>query len=271
MEDKVTSLHEAAALVERGCILALGGMTLYRRPVALVWELLRSEPRPTNLTLLCFTASYESDLLIGAGMVSAVRSCYFGLEVFGLAPMFTEAANEGTINVIEETEASLSFGMRAHLANVSFMPGYAWIGTDLPHLRPDVQIIEDPYNPGQKLVAFPAISWDVAVIHALQADRRGNARLNANSAVDGELALGATEHVIITAEEIVEDFHDRVEIPGAVVSAVVHAPHGAWPTSCYPHYPLGGNEILRYIDSCNRGEFSAYVADLNTIESRNSH
>jgi glutaconate CoA-transferase subunit A len=262
MEDKVTSLHDAASLVESGCTLALGGMTLYRRPVALVRALLQADPRPTSMTLLCFTASYESDLLIGAGMVSAVRSCYFGMEVFGLAPMFTQAANQGRIEVVEETEASLSFGMRAHLANVSFMPGYAWVGTDLPQLRPDVKIIDDPYDPGQKLAAFPAISWDVAVIHALQADRRGNARLNANSAVDGELALGATRHVIITTEEIVDRFDERVEIPGAVVSAVVHTPQGAWPTSCYPHYPLGGSELLRYIDACNSGQFDSYLASL---------
>ena len=266
MEDKLTSLQDAASLVKSGWTLALGGMTLYRRPVALVRALLQAELRLTDLTLLCFTASYESDLLVGAGMVSTVRSCYFGMEIFGLAPMFTEAANQGRIRIIEETEASLSFGMRAHLANVSFMPGYAWVGTDLPRLRPDVQIIDDPYEPGQKLAAFPAISWDVAVIHALQADRRGNARLNANIAVDAELALGATKHVIVTAEEIVDGFTERVEIPGAVVSAVVHAPQGAWPTSCYPHYPLSGGEILRYIEACNNRQFEAYIAEMMAPE-----
>lgn len=262
MENKLTTLAEAASLVEPSSTLALGGMTLYRRPVAFVRALLNADPRPTDLTLLCFTASYESDLLVGAGMVSAVRSCYFGLEIFGLAPMFTEGVNHGLLRVIEETEASLSFGMRAHLANVSFMPGYAWIGTDLPRLRPDVKIIEDPYNPGQQLAAFPAIPWDVAVIHTLKADPSGNALLNANEAVDGELALGATKHVIITTEEIVEGFDHRVEIPGAVVSAVVHAPLGAWPTSCYPAYPMSGGEILRYLEACHAGQFDAYIASL---------
>jgi glutaconate CoA-transferase subunit A len=176
--------------------------------------------------------------------------------------MFTERVNHGLLQVIEETEASLSFGMRAHLANVSFMPGYAWIGTDLPRLRPDVKIIEDPYNPGQQLAAFPAITWNVAVIHALQADPSGNALLNANVAVDSELALGATKHVIITAEEIVEGFDHRVEIPGAVVSAVVHTPRGAWPTSCYPAYPMSGGEIMRYVEACHAGHFDTYIENL---------
>ena len=103
-------------------------MTLYRRPVAFVKEMLRSNvQRPTsNLTLLAFTASYESDLLVGAGIVKKVRSCYFGMEAFGLAPMFTQAANLGDIQIIEETEASLAFGLRAALADVGFH-GRTWL------------------------------------------------------------------------------------------------------------------------------------------------
>ncbi len=261
MENKLTTMEEATRLIKPGDTLALGGMTLYRRPVAFVRALLDRHPPLANLTLLCFAASYESDLLVGAGMASCVRSCYFGLEVFGLAPMFTQAAGQGRLRIIEETEASLAFGIRAHLANVSFMPAVAWLGTDLLRLRPDVRVIEDPYNPGQHLVAFPAITWDVAVIHALKADTAGNAQLNGNLAADIELALGA-KCVVITAEEIVEEFEQRVDISGALVSAVVHAPRGAWPTSCYPRYPIAGGEILHYIEACHAGQFDAYVASL---------
>ena len=261
MEDKRITLEQAAQLVRSGDTLALGGVTLYRRPVAFVLALLAQHPRPTNLTLLSFTAGFESDLLIGAGMVSTMRTCYFGLEAFGFAPMFTQAANEGSLRLIEETEASLSYGIRAHLANTSFMPAYAWLGTDLLKLRPDVKVIDDPYHPHRQLVAFPAIEWDVAVIHALQADASGNAQLNLNLGVDIELALGA-KRVIITAEEIVERFEGPVDISGALVSAVVHVPHGAWPTSCYPLYPVAGGELLRYIEACNAGEFADYVERL---------
>ena len=130
---KIIPLNETPQLITSNITLALGGMTLYRRPVAFVKEMLRSNvQRPTsNLTLLAFTASYESDLLVGAGIVKKVRSCYFGMEAFGLAPMFTQAANLGDIQIIEETEASLAFGLRAALADVGFMAGRGWIGTDL--------------------------------------------------------------------------------------------------------------------------------------------
>ena len=97
--DKRLTLAEAATLVQPGQTLALGGNMLYRRPVAFVRELLRRPQPPVGLTLLCFTAGYESDLLVGAGCVSQTRTCYFGLEAFGLAPMFTAAANAGQLPV----------------------------------------------------------------------------------------------------------------------------------------------------------------------------
>jgi glutaconate CoA-transferase, subunit A len=252
------TLKQAVGLIEPGQTVALGGVTLYRRPVAFVKAMLRERSWLTGLTLLCFTGSYETDLLIGAGMVARIHSCYCGLEIFGLAPMFTRMAGSGALEIVEETEASLSFGVRACLAGVSFMPGLGWIGTDLPRLRPDVRIIDDPYHPDERLAAFPALHWDVAVIHAVKADRGGNALLNRNLGIDVELALGA-DQVIITAEEIVEGFDGGVDVSGHSVTAVVDAPRGAWPSSCYPLYPVGGGELLRYVEACNADQFDAYI------------
>jgi glutaconate CoA-transferase subunit A len=252
------TMDEAAALVTDEMTLALGGLTMYRRPAAFVRALLRR--RPKNLTLLTFTAGYESDLLVGAGCVATTRTVYFGLESFGLAPMFTEMAGRGDIRVMEETEASIAMGLRARAAGVGFMPSQAWIGTDLPALRPDVKTIIDPYS-GEELMAFPAIRCDVAVLHGLEADASGNVKLNNNLGIDLDLVYIA-DIVIVTVEKMV----DRVErstdgfvIPAPGASHIVNAPRGAFPTSCYPLYPIGGGEILRYIDACNGGRFSEYL------------
>ncbi len=256
MTSKLVSLTEAASLVQPSSTLALGGMTLYRRPVAFVYELLRRPDPPRDLTLLSFTCAYDGDLLVGAGLARRVRTCYFGFEVFGLAPMFTQAANLGDLEIIEETEASLTFGLKATLADVGFMPGRGWIGTDLLRLRPDVRTIHDPYS-GEELVAFPAIHPDVAVLHALKADLAGNALLGRNLGVDQELALAAGT-VIVTAEEIV-DALDTADVVAPLVTAVAHAPRGAWPTSCHPLYAVGGGEILAYLDACAREGFDEYL------------
>jgi glutaconate CoA-transferase subunit A len=261
MNTKLLPLAEAATLIKTGHSLALGGMTLYRRPVALVHELLRLPTPPTDLTLICFTASYESDLLIGAGLVRCVRSCYFGFEAFGLAPMFTAAAQKGAIEIMEESEASLAFGLRAAMARVGFMPARAWLGTDLMRLRPDIRTVRDPYS-DEELAAFPALHPDVAVLHALKADEQGNAILGGNLAVDVELALAA-KTVILTAEEIVPPEQlERLDIAAPTVTAVVAAPRGAWPTSCHPLYPMAGGEILRYLELCSQGAFNEYCQTL---------
>ena len=260
--DKRHTLSSALDLLpERDFILALGGVTLYRRPLAFVLALLEQYARvgrPSELTLLSFTAGLESDLLVGAGLIKRVRTCYFGLEAFGLAPHFTNAAAEGRIEIMEETEASLAYGIRASMAGVGFMPSTAWQGTDLLKLRPDVQCVRDPYS-GEELTAFPAIHPDVAILHVLQSDPQGNATLGGNRGIDFELALIA-ETVILTAEEIVPKLA-QAEVFGPRVKAVVEAPGGAWPSSCHPKYPLDGLALLDYIDRAGSETEPALLED----------
>jgi glutaconate CoA-transferase, subunit A len=257
MIDKTTTLDQVAGLVSDGQILGLGGMTIYRRPVGFVKALIRRKQPPRDVTLLSFTGGLASDMLIGAGIVKRTRCCYLGLEAFGFAPMFTTAVSAGTVEVIEESEASIANGLRARMAGTGFMPSTAWIGTDMLAVRPDVQTITDPYS-GKLLTAFPAIGCDITVIHALRADRSGNTLLGGNPTIDFELA-NVSKIVIVTTEEVVESLPAPIDIPGHVVTAVVPLPNGAWPTSCYPLYPIDGEEILRYIAACNAGQFNEYV------------
>lgn len=257
---KVISMDRAVAQIpDQGATVALGGITLYRRPFAFSLELAGRHKRagaPKDLTLIAFTAGLESDLLVGEGIVSRVRTCYFGLEVFGLAPNFTKAAGEGSLKIIEESEASLVSGLRASMAGIGFMPSPAWVGTDLPRLRPDVKTVIDPYS-GEELTAFPALEVDIAVIHAIQADEQGNARVGGNPGVDPELALIA-DVVILTAEEVVPEL-PKADILAPVVNTVVHAPSGAWPTSCHPLYPLDGYAILDYLDAVGTEDYPRLI------------
>ena len=262
MNEIYVSVDEAAQAVPDGGTLALGGMTLYRRPISFVKALLRRSPRPRDLTLLCFTGGLETDLLIGAGCASRVRSAYVGLEAFGLAPMFTQRVQSQQIKVIEETEASIVMGIRAQIAGVGFMPSRAWLGTDLPSLRPDVKTVVDPYGGGE-LIAFPAIPCDVAVIHGLAGDRRGNVLINNNLGIDMELVYVA-DKVIATVDELVDDLRPTTEgviIPFPGCDLIAHCPRGAAPSSCYPRYPVNGEEILRYVEACSGGRFDQYLAD----------
>lgn len=254
------TLVEASYLVQDSSTLAVGGMTLYRRPVGFIKALLQREQPPQNLTLLTFTGGFESDLLIGAGCISKVRTVYFGLETFGLAPMFTQKAQSGELQIIEETEASIVMGLRARMSGVGFMPSQSWVGTDLPKLRPDVKTVVDPYT-DEQLVAFPAISIDTVILHGIEADSAGNVLLNNNLGIDLELVYVA-DKVIVTVERMVDQIERTTKgtvLPAPASDVIVLAPSGASPTSCYPDYPLDGQEIMRYVEACNANKFTEYL------------
>jgi glutaconate CoA-transferase subunit A len=137
------------------------------------------------------------------------------------------------------------------------MPGRGWLGTDLPRLRPDVRTVIDPYN-GEELMAFPAIHPDVAVIHALCADRDGNALIGQNKGVDEELAVTA-DLVLVTTEEFVPEL-DKADLVGPLVRGITLSPRGAAPTSCHPLYPLDGGTLMAYTEQVSDpASFSTFL------------
>ena len=90
------------------------------------------------------------------------------------------------------------------------------------------------------------------------------ARQLRNLGIDIELGL-MSDRVIVTAEEIVDRVDWPIDVTSLRVDAVVHAPRGAWPSSCYPLYALDGPEIMRYAESCP-DEFDAYLTSFLEIE-----
>lgn len=252
-------LEAVSGLVPSGARLALGGMTLYRRPVALVRELLRGETR--DLELVAFTGGYETDLLLGAGRVRRLRSCYVGLETFGLAPMFTAGAAAGGFELQEETEVTLALGLRAALGKVDFLPHPGVLGTDIPSVRPDLATVTAPGG-GRPFLAVPPLHPEVAFLHAPCADRRGNVHLGGNLAVDRQLAALATT-TVVSVERVVDDLGTfGADVMARHVTHVVECPGGARPSSCWPEYPLTGTALVEYQVACAMGRFEDYLAAL---------
>jgi glutaconate CoA-transferase subunit A len=142
-----------------------------------------------------------------------------------------------------EIEEHSHAGMAAaYVAGASGLPfgvlrGYA--GTDLPAHNARIRAVDCPFT-GERLAAVPAIRPDVTIIHAQQADARGNVRWWGLLGVQKEAALAARA-VIVTVEEIVPDFdapgirapHGRepvVVLPSWTVSAICVVPGGAHPS-----------------------------------------
>ena len=260
-DGKLTSIGQGVAPIENNSVVGVGGNINARRPVALALEIAAQGKQ--GLTLFGMTAGIACDLLVGFGCAAKLRSSYTGLEIFGFAPMFRKASERGELEVLEETEMTVAAGLRATLAGVGFMPARALAGTDLAALRDDIKTVVCPYR-GEKLAAMPAVELDVAIIHALAADKQGNAILGGNLGVDIEMAQIA-KRTVISAEEIIsheECVRRGVDIIGLSVDSVVHAPKGAWPSSCHPAYGLDGLKLIDYIAACQKGGFKEFANQL---------
>jgi glutaconate CoA-transferase, subunit A len=254
--DKVVDLTEAAGLVADGDVVALGGALSYREPMALVRELIRQGRR--DLHVVGSAHGIDVDLLVGAGAVRVVEESYVGYEQdFGLAPAYRRAAEAGTLEVRESCCYTILQQLRAAEYGIPFMPVRGILGTDIRRLHPEYAEIRCPFT-DQRLVAVPALAPDVALIHGLMADRRGNVHLLRPLVLDERFTFAARK-VVVTVERVASEpevAEAGVVLPYFAVAAVVEAPFGAHPTSCYPHYTY---------DRAHLGEWVKAAADDHSV------
>jgi len=232
----ITVLEEAVAgLIEDGNTIAMEGFT-HLIPHAAGHQVIRAGKR--NLTAVRMTPDLIYDQLIGMNCLSKLIFSWGGNPGVGSLYRFRDAIEKGWPAALEIEEHSHADIANAYVAGASGLPfavmrGY--VGCDLPAVNPVIKSITCPFT-GEQLAAVPAIRPDVTVIHAQQADRRGNVMIWGITGVQKEAVLAA-KRVIVTVEEIVETFElkaNSVTLPGWVIDAVCIEPGGA-----YPSYALG--------------------------------
>ena len=110
--------------------------------------------------------------------------------------------------------------------------------------------MENPFAPGEKVVAVPVPKLDTAIIHVQMASPDGTCVIEGDEFHDVDIAVAARK-VIVTCEELVSDEYIRrdptkTKIFGECVSAVVWAPYGAWPSQCYNFYDNDSHALKEY-------------------------
>ena len=260
--DKRVSLAEAVALVRDDAIVALGGGLSARLPMALVRELIRQGRR--GLHLVGSAHGIDVDMLVAVGAVRRCEESYVGFEQdLGLAPAYRRAAEEGSIEVAESCCVSMLAQLRAAEMGLPFLPVRGVRGSDIAALHPEYATITCPFT-GEVLIAVPALRPDVALLHAPSGDRYGNLRLEQPYVLDERFA-SASRVVIATVDELVsteEVVASGVTIPAHLVTAVVLAPFGAHPTSCYPRYAYDHGHLREYVSAAQSGpdDFEKFLA-----------
>jgi glutaconate CoA-transferase subunit A len=233
------SLAEAVEdTIHDGDTVAMEGFT-HLIPHAAGHEIIRQHRK--HLTLIRMTPDLIYDQLIGMGCVDKVIFSWGGNPGVGSLHRFRDAYENGWPNKISTEEHSHAAMANAYEAGAAGLPlavfrGY--VGVDLPKVNPNIKRVTCPFT-GEELAAVPAHRPDVAVIHALKADRAGNVLLEGIVGVQKEAVLAA-KRSIVTVEEIVEDFGPRsfnaVILPGWTIGAVVCVPGGAYPSYAQGYY-----------------------------------
>ena len=223
-------------LVSDGDTVALEGFT-HLIPHAAGHELIRQGKR--RLTLVRMTPDVVYDQLIGMGCAQKLVFSWGGNPGVGSLHRFRDAVENdwpAPLELEEHSHAGMAAGYAAGASNFPFGLVRGYEGTGLAE-RTNVGWVACPFT-GERLAAVPAIRPDVGVIHAQQADARGNVNLWGISGVQKEVVLGA-KRSIVTVEEIVEELDEKpgsTQLPAWTVTAVCECPGGAHPSYSHGYY-----------------------------------
>jgi glutaconate CoA-transferase, subunit A len=233
------SLAEAVEdCVRDGDTVAMEGFT-HLIPYAAGHEVIRQQRR--RLSLIKMTPDLLYDQLIGMGCAEKLVFSWGGNPGVGSLHRLRDAVENGwphPLAIEEHSHAAMANAYEAGAAGLPCAIFRGYIGVDLPKVNPRIKHITCPFT-GEQLAAVPAHRPDVAIVHALKADRDGNVLLEGIVGVQKEVVL-ASKRSIVTVEEIVDDFGPRsfnaVILPGWTVGAIVKVPGGAYPSYAQGYY-----------------------------------
>lgn len=238
LHEKVMSLEEAARFVNEGDHVALGGSTLSRTPMAMIWAIIRAGKK--NLTVSRSIVSTEGDLLLASGASRHIMTSWFSQGiVWGVSKVMRHYTENGLARFEEWSHMSMGLRFRAGAMGIPFVPIRSMMGSDIAKRLDDLHEMQCPFT-GEKLLLLPALNPDVAFIHVQRCDPYGNAQIDGLQFMDLDICLAANR-VILTTERIISNDQirrapDQTKVPFFTVDAVVEVPFGCAPHECYGAY-----------------------------------
>jgi len=239
-----------------GMTIGIGGWGSRRKPMALVREILRAPLK--DLTVVSYGGP-DVGLLCAAGKVKKVVYGFVSLDSIPLEPHFRAARQAGAVEAVELDEGMFQWGLYAASLRLPFLPTRAGLGSDVLKINPHLKLVKSPYDDGEELLAMPALTLDVALIHMNRADEAGNGQfLGPDPYFDDLFCMAATrrfmscEKIIPTADLLREGCIHSLKINRMMVDGVVETPGGAHFTECPPDY--GRDEAFQK-------EYAASAAD----------
>ena len=261
MAGKIKPVSEIVATIPNGAHIALGGFAIARNVITIVHELIRQQKR--ELVVSQGVAGLDTDLLVGAGLVSRLIIGGGSLDRFGPVHCINRARETGSLLFEDWTSLSLCFRYLAGALGLSFIPIKSLIASEiLERLERgpgagDVKPMQCPFT-GETYLALSALTPDVSFVHVQIADANGNCRIDGPRWENEEQAKAANR-LIVVAEDIVptEEIQrapERTIIPAHRVEAVIHQPFGAHPTAVFGCYDYDAAHLKLYVEHSRSSE-----------------
>jgi glutaconate CoA-transferase, subunit A len=240
MPDKRASIDEVVSELRSGMTIGVGGWGSRRKPMALVRALCRSDVN--DLTVVSYGGP-DVGLLCATGKVRKVVFAFVSLDSIALEPHFRNAMQAGAVETLQLDEGMFLLGLQAAAWRVPFLPTRVGLGSDVVAKQAEVRTVVSPYDDGEELVAMPALTLDVALVHQNRADAAGNAQFLGPDLYFDDLMCQAAKRSFVTCERLVdtgdllkEGSHHTLRISRLWTDGVVETPNGAHFTSCVPDY-----------------------------------
>jgi glutaconate CoA-transferase subunit A len=224
--------------VHDGASVALEGFT-HLIPFAAGHEIIRQQRR--DLHLIRMTPDLIHDQMIGAGCATRLTFSWGGNPGVGSLYRLRDAIENGwpqPLAITERTHAQMAVAYQAGASGLPFGLMRHYADTDLDRAGAAVAAkLTCPFT-GESLLAVPAITPDVTVLHAQAVDREGNVLLRGIVGAAREAALAARS-IVVTVEAQVAVLAappNAVVLPHWMVDAVSVVPGGAHPSyaaGCY--------------------------------------
>ena len=214
MIDKTCLIENIRSRFKDGMTVMVGGFGVPGTPFILIDALLATGA--SKLTLIKNEANEDHmglSKLIEAGRCKKIITSHLGLNATVIGIM-----NRGEVDVEFYPQGILAEKIRAGGAGLfGFLTDIA-IDTILSAKKQTVTI------DGRKVIVEPALRADVALIHAVLADRSGNLVYEKSARNFNPLMATAADTVIVEVERVVETGGldpDQIHTPGAFVDHVV--------------------------------------------------
>ncbi len=234
---KLCTLSEAISqFVHDGDLVYAAGFT-HLIPFAAGHEIIRQGRK--NLILARATPDIIYEQMVAAGCARKIIFSYMGNPGVGSLRILREEVETGRLEWEEYSHFGMISRLQAGASGLPFIPMNQTAATDLESANPNYRRVRDPYT-NIEVIVLPPLLPDVAIVHVQRCDAEGNAQIWGIIGEQKEAAF-ASKHVIVTAEEIVEEEvirsdPNRTIIPAFIVDAVCHVPYCAHPSYTQGYY-----------------------------------